>query len=424
MPGSALRLLNQGRAQGLFTPSTSMIPVTRHPGYASPGPYYTGYPQAPYHAIPGVSPTPPPSTQASLKRTRSEADADHSTAPQGSSHGFPGLLAASPDIQANDRSRPSSAAPTIGDTDHPSPTKRARTEPSLAATHSTTSAYPLNHQPQPPSNRPATPATANGVSRPPSSQSTLPNGKRSDDTTDGDSQNARFSNKPSIPKTMDPSTPARDPRRRAVVAAICQQDDPTPVLELLHEITPDNPALNFDIDLVLDEQGHTALHLAASMAQHKMVEALIANGADVHRGNYNGETPLIRACLATQNAESQTFHEIVAALHQSIRTIDTSRKSVLHHIVATAGVKGRAVAAHYYLDGVFLWVADRQQGDFRSIVDLQDEHGDTALNIAARVGNRSLVRTLLDVGANRILPNKLGLRPGDFGVETEVRTFC
>jgi len=30
-----------------------------------------------------------------------------------------------------------------------------------------------------------------------------------------------------------------------------------------------------------------------------------------------------------------------------------------------------------------------------------------------------LVRTLLDVGANRILPNKLGLRPGDFGVETE-----
>ena len=33
MPGSALRLLNQGRAQGLFTPSTSHITPGRQPGY-------------------------------------------------------------------------------------------------------------------------------------------------------------------------------------------------------------------------------------------------------------------------------------------------------------------------------------------------------------------------------------------------------
>ena len=100
------------------------------------------------------------------------------------------------------------------------------------------------------------------------------------------------------------------------------------------------------------------------------------------------------------------------------------RSSVIHHIVSLAGVKGRAVAARYYLDQIFIWIAQHQGGDFRSIVGLQDEHGDTALNIAARVGNRSLVRTLLDVGANRILPNKLGLRPGDFGVETEVSNFA
>jgi len=36
------------------------------------------------------------------------------------------------------------------------------------------------------------------------------------------------------------------------------------------------------------------------------------------------------------------------------------------------------------------------------------------------VGSRTLVRTLLDVGANRTLMNKLGLKPGDFGVESEV----
>ncbi|KAK0191781.1 hypothetical protein F5146DRAFT_1198328 [Armillaria mellea] len=39
--------------------------------------------------------------------------------------------------------------------------------------------------------------------------------------------------------------------------------------------------------------------------------------------------------------------------------------------------------------------------------------------IAAQVGSRMLVRTLVDVGANKMLMNKLGLKPGDFGVESE-----
>lgn len=236
----------------------------------------------------------------------------------------------------------------------------------------------------------------------------------------------RFSSKASISRQVDPAASMKDTRRAAVIAAICQRDDPAPVLDLLREIysepsTQSNPSsLVVDVDIVLDDQGHSALHLAASLARQQTVEALISHGADMHRGNYLGETPLIRACLATHNADQQSFHTLIIVLHPSIRTLDTSRKSVIHHVVSLAGVRGRAVAARYYLDQIFFWIAQHQGGDFRSLVDLQDEHGDTALNIAARVGNRSLVRTLLDVGANRILPNKLGLRPGDFGVETEV----
>jgi len=131
--------------------------------------------------------------------------------------------------------------------------------------------------------------------------------------------------------------------------------------------------------------------------------------------------PLLFVPVATHNADQQCFNTLVASLNQSIRTLDTSKKSVLHHVTALSGVKGRAVPARYYLDQILYWIAQHQGGDFRSLVDLQDEHGDTALNIAARVGNKSLVRTLLDVNANRTLPNKLGLRPGDFGVETEVK---
>ncbi|KAK7687880.1 hypothetical protein QCA50_009099 [Cerrena zonata] len=397
MPGSALRLLNQGRAQGLFTPSTSGPSSNRPPGYASPNPYYQqGYPQSPFQPMPGISPTPPPSNN--LKRTRSEADVDHAIP----------LLAASPDIQMADRSRPPSTAPhNDGSSDNPSPAKRARTDPSPQATAPSSPALA-------PSSSQQTVGT-NGLSRANSTQSVVANGKQPENQP----HTIRFATKPSVPRGMDPVSAIRDTRRAAVIAAICQQDHEPAVLQKLRDIPPDDGGIQWDVDLVLDDQGHTALHLAASMARQTIVEHLIKHGADVHRGNYNGETPLMRAILATHNADAQSFQTLVSHLNASIRTLDTSRKSVLHHIVASAGVKGRALAARYYLDQIFYWIAQHQGGDFRSLVDLQDEHGDTALNIAARVGNRSLVRTLLDVGANRILPNKLGLRPGDFGVEPE-----
>jgi regulatory protein SWI6 len=383
LPGSALRLLNQGRAQGLFTPSTSAIMAARG-SYPSPGPH-TGYSTLP---APQSTMSPLPS----LKRVHSETSTS---------------LVTSLDVQTPDKSRPSSVV--NGDDGQPPP-KRARTEPNLMF--------------QIPTSRDPTPL-ANGVLRPASSSAAHVNiniPSIAETSTDGCVHLIRFSSKPSVARHMDATLPLKDNRRAAIVAAICQSDDPVIILDLLKSIPPDNPtSTTTDMDLVLDDQGHTSLHLAASMARLRTVESLISNGADVHRGNYNGETPLIRACLATTNADQQTFHTIVAALHDSVRTIDTSRKTVLHHIVALAGVKGRAITARYYLDQVLYWIAQHQGGDFRTIVDIQDEHGDTALNIAARVGNRALVRTLLDVGANRTTANKLGLRPGDYGVEVEVR---
>lgn len=232
----------------------------------------------------------------------------------------------------------------------------------------------------------------------------------------------RFYTRIPTQKFTDLRAPLSDSRKIAIVNLIHRSDDAAAVLDLLRQYPPDNPG-QADFDILLDEQGHTALHLAASMARLQTVDALVTVGADVNRGNYNGETPLIRSCLATAAFEHHCFHTIVSHLNKSIRTLDSSRKTVLHHIVSTAGIKTRAVAARYYLDQVFYWIAHHQGGDFRSLINLQDENGDTALNISARVGNRSLVRALLDVGANKILPNKLGLRPGDFGVETEV-TIC
>ena len=47
---------------------------------------------------------------------------------------------------------------------------------------------------------------------------------------------------------------------------------------------------------------------------------------------------------------------------------------------------------------------------------MQDKSGDTALNIAARIGNRSIIQQMLEVGADASIPNRAGLKPLDFGV--------
>ncbi|KAH9967163.1 transcription factor [Russula dissimulans] len=410
MPGSALRLLNQGRAQGLFTPSTS-----QHQGLVYPPPPGVIYTGSPAPVVPGVSPTPPPMQPP--KRTRSEMEAGSSGVPDT----IQSLITAQADL-----TRPSSAAaaPQTSVDDNPFPSKRARTEPLLAGetrsiSNHTQSQPPISHQPAShlgSRGETATPQPINGAVHSDDGLITATNGAYANGTTDADDHKTRFASKPVIPRNMDPTAPLKDHRRIAIITAILQRDDPNAVLELIREIAPETGP---NVDYVLDELGHTALHISASLGRLKVVEALIAGGSDVHRGNYNGETPLIRACLLPNNFDQQSFGTLVALLHQSIRTLDTACKSVLHHVVALAGVRNRAIIASYYLEQIFLWVAQHQDGDFRSVVDLQDEHGDTALNIAARVGNRGLVRSFLDVGANRILPNKLGLRPGDFGVENE-----
>ncbi|GAA5929595.1 hypothetical protein JCM1841_004989 [Sporobolomyces salmonicolor] len=174
---------------------------------------------------------------------------------------------------------------------------------------------------------------------------------------------------------------------------------------------------DLDADTPIDENLHTALHWAAALARISIVRALVNYGADLHRGNNVGETPLIRAVLVTNNSDQDSFGRLLEALGPSLRTVDDAGRSVLHHAALVAGVKGRAASARYYMETVLEYIARNEKGAFGDLIDAQDSHGDTALNIAARIGNRALVRMLLDVEADKFKANKLGLRPTDFGVE-------
>jgi ankyrin repeat protein len=196
-----------------------------------------------------------------------------------------------------------------------------------------------------------------------------------------------------------------------------------------------------DLDMPIDSTYHTALHWAATLARLPLLRALIKSGGSIYRVNGSGETALMRSCAVTNNLDFSSFPDLLDLLGPTIEMRDSRGRTVLHHIAVTSAVKGRSQASKYYLESLLEFVVrqgsapssqNQQQqtnmflpqhgrsmgiGRFMSeIVNAQDRSGETALNIAARVGNRSIISQLLEVGADAGIPNNAGLRPVDFGI--------
>lgn len=251
----------------------------------------------------------------------------------------------------------------------------------------------------------------------------------------------RLSTKPTHPKQSSATHSARS----KLLDLFSPKDQTNDVRAHLGFKTGADEEQPFDIDTIIDEHGHTALHWAASLAKISIVSQLIELGADIHRGNFNGETALARAVLTTNNAEAASLSDLLKHLSPSIGTLDHSYRSVIHHVALVSGIAGCSAAARTYMTGVLEWVAKEQQMSaslsqnqsqassaggangapaanlsLKTLVDMQDSYGDTALNVSARTGSRGLVKLLLDAGADKAKGNKLGLRPVDFGVEVEV----
>lgn len=190
-----------------------------------------------------------------------------------------------------------------------------------------------------------------------------------------------------------------------------------------------------ELDAPIDTKSHTALHWAATLSRMPLLRVLITAGANPWRVNASGETALMRACTVTNSMENNTFPELLDLLGRTLDVTDDKGRTVLHHIAVTSAVKGRHYACRYYLESLLEWVVRQGSapssqengidkkgrrmgiGRFMSeIVNAQDNSGDTALNVAARVGNRSIISQLLEVGADPTIPNRANLKPLDFGI--------
>lgn len=199
-----------------------------------------------------------------------------------------------------------------------------------------------------------------------------------------------------------------------------------------------------DLEIPLDEYRNSALHWAAMLARLPLVYALVERGVSIFRVNLAGETALQKAVGTRNNLDYRSFPKLLQVLAPTIDMVDNSGRSILHHIAVMAATGGGGhVSAKHYLESLLEFIVRHGGtpaslpngvngngegpkyeiiglGKFISeIVNLRDDQGDTALNLAGRARS-VLVPQLLELGADPYIPNHTGLRPADYGVGVDM----
>jgi transcription factor MBP1 len=179
-----------------------------------------------------------------------------------------------------------------------------------------------------------------------------------------------------------------------------------------------SPPSDFDPNMAIDDDGHTALHWACAMGRVRVVKLLLTSGADIFRVNKAGQTALMRSVMFANNYDVRKFPELYELLHRSTLNIDHFNRTVFHHIVDVAMTKGKTHAARYYMETILNRLSDFPQ-ELADIINFQDEDGETALTMAARCRSKRLVKLLIDHGADPKIANRDSKTTEDYILEDE-----
>lgn len=179
-----------------------------------------------------------------------------------------------------------------------------------------------------------------------------------------------------------------------------------------------SPPPDFDANMAIDDDGHTALHWASAMGRLRIVKLLLTAGADIFKVNKAGQTAMMRSVMFANNYDVRKFPELYELLHRSTLNIDNYNRTVFHHIVDVAMSKGKTHAARYYMETVLNRLADYPK-ELADVINFQDEDGETALTMAARCRSKRLVKLLIDHGADPKLVNRDGKSTEDYILEDE-----
>ncbi|KAK2466419.1 hypothetical protein APHAL10511_002061 [Amanita phalloides] len=179
-----------------------------------------------------------------------------------------------------------------------------------------------------------------------------------------------------------------------------------------------SPPANFDSNMPIDDDGHTALHWACAMGRIRVVKLLLTAGADIYRVNKSGQTALMRSVMFANNYDVRKFPELHELLHRSTLNVDSFNRTVFHHVVDVAMSKGKTHAARYYMETILNRLSDYPK-ELADVINFQDEDGETALTMAARCRSKRLVKLLIDHGADPKIMNNDGKSAEDYILEDE-----
>lgn len=181
-----------------------------------------------------------------------------------------------------------------------------------------------------------------------------------------------------------------------------------------------HPPEGFNINHVIDDEGHTAFHWACSMGNLKIIVALLEAGANMNAVNLLGQTPLMRTVMFTNSYDMRSFSKIVELLRDSIFHQDNVQRTVLHHIAESTAPRSKLSSARYYTEIFLAKLSETEtMSTIEHFVNRQDVKGDTALHIAARNEARKCVKVLQSYHASSNLRNKTGLTANDYIAEYE-----
>lgn len=173
-----------------------------------------------------------------------------------------------------------------------------------------------------------------------------------------------------------------------------------------------NPPPDFNVNEAIDDEGHSSLHWAASMANLNLVHLLLLKGANPLVVSNFGLNPLSK-CISFNNCfDVKNFSNILDALEMCLINTDINGRTPLHYLCQISKVPSKLPALSYYIN-LFLaklkamWNKNKNNGVnlLKNVLDHQDVNGDTCLHLAARSGCAYLVKFLISNGARDDLLN-------------------
>ncbi|QIW96137.1 hypothetical protein AMS68_001655 [Peltaster fructicola] len=169
------------------------------------------------------------------------------------------------------------------------------------------------------------------------------------------------------------------------------------------------PPDGVDLNLPIDDKGHTPLHWAAAMGDYHVVKELLRRGSHIDVQSAQGETPLMFATIYTNCFDKRVMEKICPLLIRTVNMQEWMGGTVFHTIANTTERKSKYACARYYLDCILDRMIEFLAPDaVEQILNEQDSRGDTAVTIAARNGARKCVRSLIGRNAAVDIPNSVG----------------